>query len=170
MCTVSTTFFPMDHQSRRKMAGRRVTAKRPRANWMSTKKVYATSRTVKYRNWVIYIELFYSFSNSYKSCIAFSDITDAEEIYANVIKDFPTYLSAHISLIQKLELAETKNSLPLTYKSTLEKSNNLETNKATLQRIIDLADVVIEETNAEVLLAFYGLKTDNRPDAAKIKT
>lgn len=98
------------------------------------------------------------------------DITDAEEVYANVIKDFPTYLSAHISLIQKLELAEAKNSLPLTYKSTLDKTNNLDATKATLQRIIDLADVVINDTNADTLLAYYGLKTDNRLDAAKIKT
>lgn len=105
------------------------------------------------------------------SVIAIStDITDAEEVYASVIKDFPTYLSAHISLIQKLELTETKNSLPFTYKSTLDKANNLETNKATLQRIVDLADVVIKDTNADALLAYYGLKTDNRPDAAKIKT
>lgn len=87
----------------------------------------------------------------------------------NIIKDFPTYLTAHISLIQKLELAETKNSLPFTYRTSLEKSNYADTNKATLQRIADLANVVINETNTDVLLAYYGLKTDNRPDAAKIK-
>lgn len=98
------------------------------------------------------------------------DITDAEEVYANVIKDFPTYLSAHISLIQKLELAETKNSLPHIYKSTLDKPTNLDATKATLHRIIDLADVVIKDTNADALLAYYGLKTDNRSDAPKIKT
>lgn len=73
-------------------------------------------------------------------------------------------------MIQKLELAEAKNSLPLTYKSTLDKTNNWDTNKATLQRIIDLTDIVIKDTNADALLAYYGLKTDNRPDAAKIKT
>lgn len=102
--------------------------------------------------------------------ITFSDITDAEEVYSNIIKDFPTFLSAHISLIQKLELTEAKNSLPLTYKSTLDKTNNLDMNKATLHRIIELADVVIKDTNTDGLLAYYGLKTDNRPDATKIKT
>lgn len=43
-------------------------------------------------------------------------------------------------------------------------------NKATLRRIIDLADVVIKDTNTDALLAYYGLKADNRADAAKIKT
>lgn len=90
-------------------------------------------------------------------------------MYADIIKDFPTYLTAHISLIQKLELAEAKNSLPFTYKSSLDKATTLETNRVTLERIIELADVVINETNSETLLAYYGLKTDNRPDAAKIK-
>lgn len=103
-------------------------------------------------------------------CSAFKEITDAEEIYANIIKDFPTYLNAHISLIQKLELAETKNALPFTFKATLDKATNLDTNKLTLQRIVVLADVVINETNAETLLSYYGLKTDSRSDAAKIKT
>lgn len=99
-------------------------------------------------------------------------MADAEDVYANLIKEFPNYLSAHISLIQKLELTETKHSLPLTYESTLDKAdkaNNAEAIKVTLQRIVDLADLVIKNTNTEALLAYYGLKTDNRPDAAKIK-
>lgn len=98
------------------------------------------------------------------------DLTDAEEVYSSIIKDFPTYLTAHISLIQKLEIAETKNALPFTYAQSLKKANDLDTTKATLERVVDLANVVIKETNVDSLLAFYGLKTDNRPDAAKIKT
>lgn len=104
-----------------------------------------------------------------KFCIL-TDLTDAEELYSSIIKDFPTYLTAHISLIQKLELAETKNSLPFTYALTLKKANDLDTTRVTLGRIIDLANVVIKETNVESLLAYYGLKTDSRSDAAKIKT
>lgn len=50
------------------------------------------------------------------------------------------------------------------------KSNDLEATKTKLKRILDLANTVIDETNVEALLAYYGLKTDNRPDAAKIKT
>lgn len=98
-----------------------------------------------------------------------TDLTDAEEVYSSIIKDFPTYLTAHISLIQKLELAETKNALPFTYAQSLKKATDLDTTKGTLERIVNLANVVIQETNADALLAYYGLKTDNRPDAAKIK-
>lgn len=97
-------------------------------------------------------------------------MTDAEKVYANIIKDFPNFLTAHISLIQKLELAEAKNSLPLTFKASLDNTNDLDKPLATLQRIVSLANVVINGTNVEALLAYYGLKSDSRPDAAKIKT
>lgn len=97
-------------------------------------------------------------------------MADAEKVYANIIKEFPTYLTAHISLIQKLELAEPKNSLPLTFKSSLDNTNDLDTSVSTLKRIITLADAVINETNIDALLAYYGLKTDSRADANKIKT
>lgn len=104
------------------------------------------------------------------NCIKFSELADAEKIYANIIKDFPTYLTAHISLIQKLELAEAKNSLPLSFKASLDNTNDLDKTVTTLKRIVTLADAVINGTNVVALLAYYGLKTDNRPDASKIKT
>lgn len=39
-----------------------------------------------------------------------------------------------------------------------------------LTKIIHLADRVIKDTDKDALLAFYGMKCDTRPDAAKIKT
>lgn len=36
--------------------------------------------------------------------------------------------------------------------------------------MLELCDLVIQGTNQDALLAYYGLKTDNRSDAAKIKT
>lgn len=98
------------------------------------------------------------------------ELADAEQIYANIIKDFPSYLNAHISLIQKLELAESKNSLPLSFKASLDSTNDLDTTLSTLNRIVSLADAVINGTNVDALLAYYGLKSDSRADAAKIKT
>lgn len=99
-----------------------------------------------------------------------TDLADAEELYADILKDFPSYLQAHISIIQKLDLVEAKNSMPLECRTSLVKSNDLEATITKLKRILDLADTVISETNVEALLAYYGLKTDNRVDAAKIKT
>lgn len=79
-------------------------------------------------------------------------------------------MNAHIALMQKLEVAEAKNSLPLTFKASLNGANDLDTTLSTLKRIVGLADVVINGTNIDTLLAYYGLKTDSRSDAAKIKT
>lgn len=39
-----------------------------------------------------------------------------------------------------------------------------------LERIVLLADNVIRDTDKDALLAYYGIKCDTRPDAAKIKT
>lgn len=73
-------------------------------------------------------------------------------------------------MIQKLDVVETKNSYPFIFKTSLDKTNDLETTLATLSRVITLTDIVITETNVESLLSYYGLKSDNRSDAAKIKT
>lgn len=73
-------------------------------------------------------------------------------------------------MIQKLELAEAKNSLPLTFKATIDGTSDLDESLSTLKRIVGLTDTVIKGTNVDSLLAYYGLKADNRPDAAKIKT
>lgn len=118
----------------------------------------------------LYIKKFHGILHSHdKPNPQLTDLTDAEEVYSSIIKDFPTYLTAHISLIQKLELAEIKGALPFTTLRAFEKLTDLDTTKVTLERIINLANVVIQETNSDALLAHYGLKTDNRPDAAKIK-
>lgn len=107
--------------------------------------------------------------NKYQLVQLFLELADAEEVYAKIVHDFPNYLTAHISLIQKLEVAEAKNALPFTFKASLDKTNSLDATLTTLRRVISLAEIVIKETNAETLLAFYGLKSDTRPDAAKIK-
>lgn len=143
---------------------------------MSTKKAYVIFKMAKSESWVSWhnklaiIGHDFDIRQNCLSLIFYVDLTDAEEVYSSIIKDFPTYLTAHISLIQKLELAEAKNALPFTYAQSLKKTNDLDTTKATLERVVDLANVVIKETNVDSLLAYYGLKTDNRLDAAKIKT
>lgn len=95
---------------------------------------------------------------------------NAEKVYGTIIEQSPNFLGAHIALIQKLELAESKNSLPLTFKANIDGTSDLDESLSTLRRIVDLCDTVIKGTNVDPLLAYYGLKTDNRPDAAKIKT
>lgn len=97
------------------------------------------------------------------------DLADAEEIYQELIVSNPKFLAAHISLIQNLETAEPKTQMPHAYVAAVEKMEDKKGLKTTLNRIIDLADLVIRESDVEGLLSYYGIKTDTRPDAAKIK-
>lgn len=99
-----------------------------------------------------------------------TDLPNAEKVYGMIIEQSPNFLAAHNALIQKLELADAKNSLPLTFRATIDGTSDLDESLATLKRIVRLADIVISGTNVDTLLAYYGLKADNRPDAAKIKT
>lgn len=109
-----------------------------------------------------------------KHCLIFSYYTDlekSEEVYKELVENHPDFLSAHISFIQKLEPnTELKTQLPFTYATSLEKVTDLDAAKATLERVIVLANNVIKETDATALLTYYGLKADSRTEAAKIKT
>ncbi|KAH8285044.1 hypothetical protein KR054_004277 [Drosophila jambulina] len=105
----------------------------------------------------------------------------AEKIYNEVIGAHPKHLQAHLLLIQSIESSQLKSQLPLTFvnaqKSLEETGEGSDKQKeeqkkirGALERIVKLAEKVIQETDAEALLSYYGLKNDTRPDAAKIKT
>lgn len=102
-------------------------------------------------------------------CFFFKDLIKAEEVYKDILDKFPNYLPAHVAICQKLDSAEFKNQLPFTYKKSLDSNNELDAAKDVFKRIVELCDVVIKETDVSGLLAYYGLKTDIRPDAVKIK-
>lgn len=106
----------------------------------------------------------------------------AEKIYGEVVAAHPKHLQAHLLLIQNIESSQLKAQLPLTFANaqnsiTQDAGEGAEKQKEdqkkvynALERIIKLADKVIDETDSDGLLAYYGLKNDTRPDAAKIKT
>lgn len=98
----------------------------------------------------------------------FLDLDKAEEVYNEVIAGNPTFMTAHLSLIQNIDTNEIKTQLPFSFVGAL--TTDVDSLKANLKRIIDLADLAIQGTDNNSLLAYYGLKTDTRPDAAKIKT
>lgn len=97
------------------------------------------------------------------------DLPKAEEVYKDILDMFPNYLPAHVSICQKLDPVEIKNQLPFTYKKSLSSITELDATKDVFKRIVELCDLVISGTDSNALLAYYGLKTDIRPDAAKIK-
>lgn len=94
-----------------------------------------------------------------------------DKLYQEIVDEFVDFLPVHLSLIQKLESSDVKSAVqwPFTFKSSTHKLLNLETVKSNLKRIQELANLVINGTDGEALLAFYGLKSDSRPDAVKIK-
>lgn len=98
---------------------------------------------------------------------------DAENLYRDVLEDNPNYAGAHLAMIQSVETPsgnDVKNQLPYAFMKQLKDvSVDVEDLRSKLQKTLKLVDLVIDGINQETLLAFYGLKSDNRPDATKIK-
>lgn len=104
--------------------------------------------------------------------IAKLDAENAEQVYKAVLKDNPNFVGAHLALIDNLDSNDLKTNLPLTFASNLDRSdkNAAALLKVKLIKVIELADLTLKEIDQNALLAYYGLKTDSRPNAAKIKT
>lgn len=98
---------------------------------------------------------------------------EAENLYKDVLSANPGFVGAHLSLIQSIETPagnDLKNQLPFAFmKQIRDPSADLEDMKVKLNKILKLTRLVIDGINQEALLAFYGLKSDNRADAVKIK-
>lgn len=106
----------------------------------------------------------------FSSYFSFTELDKAQEVYAEVIAEFPDYLPAHLAMIQKWDSIDLKNQFPFTFRKSLaDKSLDKENLIQTLENIVKLANLVIDKTDTNVLLAHYGLKSDVRADAAKIK-
>lgn len=85
-----------------------------------------------------------------------------------------------MNFIQNLESTVAIKSLyPLSFENLIrlqstatEPSKKVDVEKlsAVLKRSVEITDIVIKETDKDALLAFYGMKTDTRSDASKIKT
>lgn len=105
--------------------------------------------------------------------IAKLDAENAEEVYQDLLKAHPTHLPIHLAMIQLLDTAnDLKTQLPWTWKQNVGKLNetDLEALNEKLTKIDKLSSLVLEETDQDALLKFYGMKSDQRPDAVKIKT
>lgn len=76
---------------------------------------------------------------------------------------YPDHLPVHVSRLQALDASLNDRN-----------GNNggvSASSKAQLtSQLLSVADTVIAAVNIDKLLAYYGMKTDQRPDAAKIKT
>lgn len=101
------------------------------------------------------------------------DAENAESVYQELLKSFPSHLPIHLAMIQHLDTAsDLKTQMPWTWKQNVGKLNETDVDALNekLTKIEKLATLVIEGTDQDALLKFYGMKSDQRPDAAKIKT
>lgn len=116
--------------------------------------------------------IFYMHIDIFKSShYVYLDIEKAEEMYADIVTDYPNCLQVHMTLASKLDSShDMKLQIPFSFKSTLNAQDDHTQTMAKLKRIIDLCDLVITGIDENALLAFYGLKSDNRVDASKIKS
>lgn len=100
------------------------------------------------------------------------DVENAEIVYNAIITEHPTYLQAHLALIQLIDSnTDLKQQLPFTFKKNFTKMSEEDLNKLkeTLTKVVDLSNLIIKGTDQTGLLSFYGMKSDVRSDATKIK-
>lgn len=82
-------------------------------------------------------------------------------LYGELKGLFPDHLPVHTAMLTSLDSTEARRHVP---------HDDLSENAITFaNQIIGVADSVITNIDQDKLLAYYGLKNDQRPDAAKIK-
>ncbi|XP_066603717.1 tripeptidyl-peptidase 2 [Prorops nasuta] len=85
----------------------------------------------------------------------------ANMLYGELKNTFIDHLPIHTAMLTSLDSPEARRYVP---------RDDLPESAITLaSQIVDVADVVIKNIDQDKLLAYYGLKNDQRPDAAKIK-
>ncbi|XP_021931036.1 tripeptidyl-peptidase 2 [Zootermopsis nevadensis] len=89
----------------------------------------------------------------------------ATSLYDELKKLYPDHLAVHTAMLQCLESNEPKKQLPFI------ENVNISDNSvsAMANQIIDIAEMVINNVDQTRLLAYFGTKTDQKPDAAKTK-
>lgn len=92
-------------------------------------------------------------------------------MYADIVRDHPEFMQAHMAMVAKLDASnEIKSPFPFTFRASLDAQADQKTLIEKLHRIVELCNKVIKFNEGNDLLEFYGIKTDHRPNAAKIKT
>lgn len=83
------------------------------------------------------------------------------ELYDDLKLDYPDHLPVYTSMLISLDSADAPRHVP--HDDLTEAVVNFSS------QILTIADVIIKAVDQDKLLAYYGLKNDQRPDAAKIK-
>lgn len=78
--------------------------------------------------------------------------------------EYPDYFPIYTAYLQSKDAIDAKRQLPL-----LTKEEILAQNRGEIEKIMTICDDVINNIPQQVLLAFYAVKHDPRPDAAQTK-
>ncbi|XP_034947596.1 tripeptidyl-peptidase 2 isoform X1 [Chelonus insularis] len=85
----------------------------------------------------------------------------ATALYNELRTSYPDHLPVHTAMLISLDSTEARRILP--HDDLTETAINF------ADQMVDVADKVISAIDQEKILAFYGMKHDQRPDALKIK-
>ncbi|XP_058054982.1 tripeptidyl-peptidase 2 isoform X1 [Anopheles bellator] len=99
------------------------------------------------------------------------DDENANNLYRTVLKENPDHLPAHLAMVDSIEGGEKMPNLPHAFKGSLDPSDQAAATvlKVKLLHIIQLSGLVLKGIDQNALLAYYGIKVDNRHNASKIK-
>lgn len=84
-------------------------------------------------------------------------------LYEELCAAYPEHLPVHVARLQALDAS-------LNDRSNGGSAPSAGTKAQLTSQLLAVADTILASVNQEKLLAFYGMKTDQRPDASKIKT
>ncbi|KAF4524231.1 hypothetical protein B566_EDAN012199 [Ephemera danica] len=102
-------------------------------------------------------------------------MSQSSTLYEELCAAYPEHLPVHVARLQCLDAtinerngvaSSSGNSNSSSSSSTLTASSKAQLVTA----LLTVADTIISTVSQDKLLAFYGMKTDQRPDSAKIKT
>lgn len=89
----------------------------------------------------------------------------AYNLYEELKTAYPEYLAIHSSMMQCLDPMENKKQLPL-----LQSFEMLNLDMDVYNKILAIADVILDAIDMDQLLSAIAVKTELRPDSAKIKS
>lgn len=93
------------------------------------------------------------------------DVPDlANSVYEELKSTSPDHVLIHTAMMQYLDALEVKKQLPI-----FENITSDEQTISTINKVIAIAEVIINSIDIDKLLAVLAVKNDPRPDAAKIK-
>lgn len=95
----------------------------------------------------------------YTTWLSKLETSESQTLYEELLKKYPDHLSLHTAMMTSLE-PDSKRILP---------GQDLTKSLENASRILAIAKTVSQEINETELLAYIGMKSDLRPDAAKIK-